>query len=110
MRDICTAADAALAAARLLCEDIRVLATLDRRAAEDGVRLAARVCGWELRGYTVAELAGQAVPHPSGRVAESIGTASVAEAAALLAAGPGAALLLPKSIHSGVTVAIAGLP
>jgi cobalamin biosynthesis protein CbiG len=71
------------------------------------VRLAARVNGWELRGYRAAALAGQAVPHPSGPVAAAVGTASVAEAAALLAAGPGAALVLPKTVHGGVTVAIA---
>jgi cobalamin biosynthesis protein CbiG len=97
----------ALAAARLLPGGVRVLATLDRRAADDGVRLAAQAYGWELRGYPAAELAGQAVPHPSGRIAATVGTPSVAEAAALLAAGPGAALLLPKTIHGAVTVAIA---
>ncbi|MFI1988654.1 cobalamin biosynthesis protein [Actinoplanes sp. NPDC020271] len=44
----------------------------------------------------------------SGRVAAAVGTPSVAEAAALLAAGAGTVLILPKRILGGVTVAIAG--
>jgi cobalt-precorrin 5A hydrolase len=36
------------------------------------------------------------------------GTASVAEAAALLGAGPGASLILPKMVFARITVAIAG--
>jgi cobalamin biosynthesis protein CbiG len=47
------------------------------------------------------------VPHPAARVAAATGTASVAEAAALLAAGPGAVLVLPKTVFPRTTVAIA---
>jgi cobalt-precorrin 5A hydrolase len=47
------------------------------------------------------------VPNPGEAARTATGTPSVAEAAALLAAGPGAVLLLPKRARDGVTVAIA---
>ncbi|MFP5070385.1 cobalamin biosynthesis protein [Pseudonocardia nantongensis] len=80
-------------------------ATLDVRAAEPGLldALAPAVpCG-----FTAPALAGVAVPHPSARVAAATGTPGVAEAAALLAAGPGAMLIVPKTAGDGVTVAVA---
>ncbi|MGX6603825.1 cobalamin biosynthesis protein [Micromonosporaceae bacterium Da 78-11] len=97
----------ALAEAGLTTADVTVLATIDRRAGEDGVRTLARDLRWEVVAVAAAGLAGQAVPHPSARVALGVGTGSVAEAAALLIAGPGATLVLPKRILAGVTVAIA---
>ena len=87
--------------------DVRALATIDRRAAESGVRELAAVHGWELISVSAAELGAQAVPHGSARVAAAVGTPSVAEAAALAAGGPGAALILPKRIFDGVVVAVA---
>jgi cobalamin biosynthesis protein CbiG len=80
------------------------LATLEARAAEPGVVEAARTRGWPLTGYPAAELAGVAVPSPSARVATAVGTASVAEAAALLGGG---ALVVGKTVHGRVTVAVA---
>lgn len=82
-----------------------VVATLDRRAGEPGLldAVAPRVP----RGYPAEALAAAPVPHPSGRVAAATGTPSVAEAAALLAAGPGAVLVVPKTTGDGVTVAVA---
>jgi len=44
-------------------------------------------------------------PSPSERVAAAVGTASVAEAAALLGGGD---LLVGKTVHGRVTVAVAG--
>ena len=98
---------AALAAAGLSPGDVGVLATLDRRAAEDGVRAVAADLGWKLAAYPASELAAQHVPHPSETVAATVGTPSVAEAAALAAAGPHAVLLLPKRVFAAVTVAVA---
>jgi cobalt-precorrin 5A hydrolase len=63
--------------------------------------------GWRPAGFTAAELAARPVPNPSLRVAAATGAPSIAEAAALLAAGPGAALILAKTARDGVTVAIA---
>jgi cobalt-precorrin 5A hydrolase len=76
--DLTGAIVTALAAAGLPLSDVEVLATLDRRAAEDGVRAVAAAHGWEL-----------------------------AEAAALAAAGPDATLVLPKRTFAQVTVAVA---
>ena len=67
--------------------------------------------GWPLRFYPAEALAEVAVPLPSARVAREVGTPSVAEAAARLAAD-GGELLVAKQIHHGedgkaVTVAVA---
>lgn len=80
------------------------LATLDTRAAEAGVVAAAASRNWPLTGYPAAELARVPVPSPSDRVAARVGTPSVAEAAALLGGGT---LLVPKTVHGRVTVAVA---
>lgn len=79
--------------------------TLDRRAGEPG--LLAAVAPRVPRGFATADLAAVAVPAPSDRVARATGTPSVAEAAALLAAGPGATLLVPRTVGDGVTAALA---
>ncbi|MGQ4597564.1 cobalamin biosynthesis protein [Nocardia sp. R6R-6] len=82
---------------------IACLATIDRRAAEPGLRAAASALGVPVRAYTATELAVVRVPNPSTRTASALGTASVAEAAALLAGhGP---LLLPKTTIDGVVIA-----
>ncbi|MCZ2803843.1 Rv2231c family pyridoxal phosphate-dependent protein CobC [Modestobacter sp. VKM Ac-2983] len=80
------------------------LATLDVRAAEPGVREAAARRGWLLTGHPAAALAAVPVPTPSARVAAAVGTASVAEAAALLGGGR---LVVSKRVHGRVTVAVA---
>jgi histidinol-phosphate/aromatic aminotransferase/cobyric acid decarboxylase-like protein len=80
------------------------LATLDRRAAEAGLREAAGRRGWTLTGHPAESLAAVPVPTPSGRVAAAVGTPSVAEAAALLGGGE---LLVGKTVVGRVTVAVA---
>ena len=80
------------------------LATLDTRAAEPGLREAAARRGWPLAGHPAATLGTVGVPTPSDRVAAAVGTASVAEAAALLTGGR---LLVDKTVHGRVTVAVA---
>lgn len=52
-------------------------------------------------------LATVGVPTPSDPVADAVGTPSVAEAAALLAAGPGARLVVPKHKGLAATAAVA---
>lgn len=71
----------------------------------------ARTRGWSLRFYPSETLAAVQVPNPSPRTASAVGTPSVAEAAALLAAG-GRELLVAKRVYRdvdgmGVTVAVA---
>jgi cobalamin biosynthesis protein CbiG len=80
------------------------LATLDTRAAEPGIALAAAVRGWELTSYAAAQLAEVAVPSPSDRVAALIGTPSVAEAAALRGGGT---LVVGRTVVGRVVVAVA---
>jgi cobalamin biosynthesis protein CbiG len=80
------------------------LATLDVRAAEAGLLAAAATRGWPLTGHPAAELARVPVPSPSADVAARVGTPSVAEAAALLGGGT---LLVPRTVHGRVTVAVA---
>ena len=82
--------------------DVR-LATLSARAAEPGIAGAAARRGWPLTGHSAADLAAVVVPSPSARVAAAAGTASVAEAAALLGGG---SLIVGKTVHGRVTVAV----
>jgi cobalt-precorrin 5A hydrolase/precorrin-3B C17-methyltransferase len=60
--------------------------------------------------FTAQELATVIVPNPSAVVAGAVGTPSVAEAAALLAAEPDGELVVPKYRSSHATVAIARRP
>jgi cobalt-precorrin 5A hydrolase len=94
------AADSALARAGVTATEV---ATRDHRAAIVGPLAAAR--GWTLRLFTEAELSAVDTPH----TVRMTGAPSVAEAAALLAAGPGAVLILPKLTFPRVTVALARL-
>ena len=97
----------ALAAAARSSAQVAVLATVDRRAVEPGMRAVARRRGWLLVAFGAAQLSSVDVPRPSGTVRDRAGTGSVAEAAALRAAGPGATLLRGKTVFPRVTVAIA---
>jgi histidinol-phosphate aminotransferase len=80
------------------------LATLDARTTEPCLREAAARRGWSLTGYPASALAAVPVPTPSERVAAAVGTSSVAEAAALLGGGR---LVVGKTVHGRVTVAVA---
>lgn len=95
--------ESALAGAGLARESVALVATIDRRR----VHPAVVALGLPVRDFSAAELAEVRVPHPSASVAASVGTPSVAEAAALLAAGRGATLAVPKHKSAGATVAIA---
>jgi cobalt-precorrin 5A hydrolase / precorrin-3B C17-methyltransferase len=62
--------------------------------------------------FTAEELAAQSgkIENPSAYVEETVGTPSVAEAAALAAAGPDAKLIVPKTKSKRATIAIAQAP
>ena len=98
--EVLAAVDAVLPAGSA---DVR-LATLAARAAEPGLVGAAAARGWQLTGYPATDLARIRVPSPSPVVAEAVGTASVAEAAALVDGGE---LVVGKTAHGRVTVAVA---
>jgi cobalt-precorrin 5A hydrolase/precorrin-3B C17-methyltransferase len=88
----------ALAEHGLAAEAVAGLASAERKADEPALLELAARRHWPLRCFSSAELAAVAVPNPSAAVLAELGTASVAEAAALLAAGPESRLLHPKRI------------
>lgn len=88
------ALDAALAQAGLAREQVRVLASIEAKRDEVAFIELAAQGGWPLRFFSAAELAAVPVPNPSETVLRYMGTPSVSEAAALLAAGAGMAALL----------------
>ena len=93
----------ALAEAGLSRSSLHCVATIDRRAGEPGITS----LGLPVVSYSSDQLAHVDVPNPSAVVQAAVGTASVAEAAALLAAGRGATLLVAKTASAHATVAIA---
>ena len=104
--------DDALRTAGLAPESVRAVATVDVKADEVGILAVARERGWPLLTYPAADLAGVPVPHPSETVRAAVGTPSVAEAAALLAArqaGRDAELVVAKRVAPHATVAVARL-
>jgi cobalt-precorrin 5A hydrolase/precorrin-3B C17-methyltransferase len=108
------AVSAVLAEHGLAREAVAGLASLDLKGDETGLLALAAAGQWPLRLFAAGTLAEVPVPSPSARVAAEVGTASVAEAASLLAAGPRATLLVGKRIRragpgqrGAVTVAVA---
>ena len=95
---------------------VAAVASIDLKAVEAGLLELAAGQGWQMRFYPAAELAQVPVPHPSETVRKYTGPPSVAEAAALLAAGPDMSrLLVEKHKLRGpdgrnATVSIARMP
>lgn len=89
----------ALQEAGLAPEAVAGLCSADRKGDEPALLALAAERQWPLRLFSAAELAVVPVPTPSAAVAREMGTASVAEAAALLAAGPGGCLRQAKRIE-----------
>ncbi|GCB90509.1 cobalamin biosynthesis protein CbiX [Streptomyces noursei] len=98
--DVVALVGAALAAVGRAPGALVALATVDAKAAEPGLRDAARRLGVPLRAFPAAELAVVRVPAPSAAARDAVGTPSVAEAAALVAAGPDARLVLGKRVSA----------
>ncbi|MEM8707229.1 MAG: precorrin-3B C(17)-methyltransferase [Actinomycetota bacterium] len=84
-------------------ESIAMVATIDRREADPVVTALDR----PIVSFRNTDLAEVEVPNPSDVVRAEVGTSSVAEAAAMLAAGPGAQLIVEKHKGAEATVAIA---
>lgn len=96
------ALDAALAQAGLLRAQVLVLATIEAKRDESAFIELAAQGNWPLHFFSVAELAAVPVPNPSATVLRYMGTPSVSEAAALLAAGTEAnQLVVEKLKHHG---------
>ncbi|MBY8880333.1 precorrin-3B C(17)-methyltransferase [Actinacidiphila acidipaludis] len=77
--------------ARLAEASVTALATVDAKASEAGIVEAAAELDVELVTFAAPDLARIPVPNPSAAPLRAVGTPSVAEAAALLAAGHSAA-------------------
>lgn len=101
-----------LGEAGLAAESVCAVATADVKADEAGLVAYAASRGLPLLTFPAAQLAAVAVPNPSEVVRAAVGTPSVAEAAALLAArarGRDAALVAGKTASAMATVAVARL-
>ena len=94
-----------LAEAGLSVDAVGCVATVDRKAAEPAIVELAAALGVPLRAFPADVLAAVPVPNPSGIVEAAVGTPSVAEAAALVAAG--GALVVEKRRSNEATVAVA---
>jgi cobalt-precorrin 5A hydrolase len=107
--DVRACLDAALAAAELMPGTALRLATLGSRAGEAGLIAVAKARKAELVAVPDEALAGYeaACATRSTRIAGLYGVGSVAEAAALAAAGPGAVLIQPRIATARVTCALA---
>lgn len=106
------AAGAALARAGRDRACVSAVATADIKADEPAMTTLAGSFGVPLLAFPAPVLAGQAVPNPSDVVEAAVGTPSVAEAAALVGAGPGSVLLGEKAVSEtrDSTVALARRP
>ena len=107
------AVDRALQTAQLAPEAVAGLASITLKNDELALLALASERNWPLKFFSADELNTQVVPNPSAVVKAEVGSPSVAEAAALCAAGSGGELKLDKQISRGrpgegaVTVAIA---
>ncbi len=99
-------ARSALELAGAAVASLRVLASAAAKRGEGGLLLAARRLGVEMAFYDHQELSRVEVPNPSPAALRCLGTASVCEAAALLASDHGQ-LILPKIKSKNATAAVA---
>lgn len=97
---------AALAHGGLSMASVGALATVHDKADEAGLVTVADRLGVPLSTFPASRLASVAVPNPSAAPLAAVGTPSVAEAAALVAAGADD-LLVPKRKSAMATVAVA---
>jgi len=107
--DIAACLDATLKAAGLADEPVPRIATLAARGAEPGLLALAKARSAELVTIPDEALKGfeAACATRSTRIASLYGVGSVAEAAALAAAGPGGVLVQPRIATARVTCALA---
>jgi cobalt-precorrin 5A hydrolase/precorrin-3B C17-methyltransferase len=102
-REVAELVRTALAQAELSPQSVALVATIDRRRDHPAVT----ALGLPVVSYPAEALAQVAVPTPSQVVESVVGTPSVSEAAALLAAGPGGELVVAKTRSANATVAVA---
>ncbi|SFH70881.1 cobalamin biosynthesis protein [Bradyrhizobium sp. Gha] len=88
-------------------EGLTAVATVSEKADAEALRLLALECGVPIKAVPADILARIDTPTQSELVAEKFGTGSVAEAAALAAAGPGARLIGTRAISQDRTATAA---
>ncbi len=91
----------------VLMDCVEGFASADLKREEKGLLEFARETGKKLRFFSKKKLNAQKVEHPSEYAMKHLGIHSVSEAASLLAAGKGAALVTGKTVCGSVTVAVA---
>jgi cobalamin biosynthesis protein CbiG len=101
------AVSAALREAGRDARELSLIATLEAKAAEPGIVALSRRLGLRIVVVAQHHAAAQAVPTDSAASRAATGLGSVAEAAALAAAGPGARLLGPRQASGAATCALA---
>ena len=110
--DIEAAIRAALSRAQINTDALHTIATIETKSAETGIRAVAEKLGAALIIVPERELAaaGDRVDTHSERVSALTGVGSVAEAAALAAAGPVSKLIVPRLVVGAATCALAASP
>jgi cobalt-precorrin 5A hydrolase len=110
--DIEAAIRAALARANITADALDVIATSEAKSAEAGIRTAAEKLGVCVLIVPASDLtrAGDRIETHSEQVLALTGVGSVAEAAALAAAGPAAKLISPRLVMGSATCALAASP
>jgi cobalt-precorrin 5A hydrolase len=108
-RDVEAAIRATLARAGIEAADLKAIATGSAKAAEPGIATTAAKLGLSIMPIAAAELkaAGDRVMTRSDRVLALTGVPSLAEAAALAAAGPSSHLIASRLVVGAATCALA---
>lgn len=90
---------------------VRGIGTIDRKVHDPEIRQICRARDWQLQFFSAAALAIALVPSSSAIVQQQVQTPTVAEGAALLAAGSAGELLVAKQIYrcadQALTIAVA---
>jgi cobalt-precorrin 5A hydrolase len=88
-------------------EGLAAIATVSDKAEAEALKQLAHECGVPIKAIAAEMLAGIDTPTKSELVAEKFGTGSVAEAAALVAAGPRARLIATRVVSQDRTATAA---
>ena len=86
---------------------LAAVATVSDKADAEALKLLARECGVPIKAVSADVLAGITTPTQSQLITEKFGTGSVAEAAALAAAGPRARLIATRVVSQDRTATAA---
>jgi len=86
---------------------LAAVATVSDKADAEALKLLARECGVPIKAVPPDVLAGITTPTRSKLIIEKFGTGSVAEAAALAAAGPRARLIATRTVSQDRTATAA---